>query len=78
MTDASTDAAPAEPANGGGRWIWPGGLSARLLLLTVLFALAPYAPHDRGLTCGAGVRSLVLAPRSGPRPRDLQERWQSG
>ena len=40
MTDASTDAAPAEPANGGGRWIWPGGLSARLLLLTVLFALA--------------------------------------
>ena len=40
MTDASTDAAPAEPANGGRRWIWPGGLSARLLLLTVLFALA--------------------------------------
>ena len=40
MTDASTDPAPAEPANGGRRWIWPGGLSARLLLLTVLFALA--------------------------------------
>ena len=39
MTEASTDAAPAEPANGGRRWIWPGGLSARLLLLTVLFAL---------------------------------------
>ncbi len=40
MTDASTDAAPAEPASGRRRWIWPGGLSARLLLLTILFALA--------------------------------------
>ena len=39
MTDASTDAAPAEPARSGRRWIWPGGLSARLLLLTVLSAL---------------------------------------
>src|SRR5665213_3466914 len=43
MTDASTAPAPAEPANGGRRWIWPGGLSARLLLLTVLFALAAAA-----------------------------------
>ena len=40
MTDASTDAAPAEPANRGRRWVWPGGLSARLLLLTGLFAVA--------------------------------------
>ena len=40
MTDASTDAAPAEPANRGRRWVWPGGLSARLLLLTGLFAVS--------------------------------------
>ena len=39
MTDASTDAVHAEPAKSGRRWIWPGGLSARLLLVTVLFAL---------------------------------------
>ena len=39
MTDASKDGASAEPARGWRRWSWPGGLSARLLLLTVLFAL---------------------------------------
>ncbi len=44
MTEASTDAAaPAAGrslARAGRRWIWPGGLSARLLLLTALFVLA--------------------------------------
>ncbi len=40
MTDAATDAAPAEPAAKGRLLTWPGGLSARLLLLTALFALA--------------------------------------
>ena len=39
MTDAATDAASAPPAARGRRWVWPGGLSARLLVLTVLFAL---------------------------------------
>ncbi len=40
MTDASSDSAPREPAAIGRHLIWPGGLSARLLLLTVLSALA--------------------------------------
>ena len=40
MSDASTDAAAARRAPLGRRLVWPGGLSARLLLLTVLFALA--------------------------------------
>jgi signal transduction histidine kinase len=39
MIDASSDAAHAEPAKSGRRWIWPGGLTARLILLTILFAL---------------------------------------
>ena len=39
MTDAPTDGARAEPARSWRRWSWPGGLSARLLLLTVLFAV---------------------------------------
>jgi|WetSurMetagenome_2_1015567.scaffolds.fasta_scaffold64481_2 signal transduction histidine kinase len=40
MNDASSDAAAAGRAPLGRRLVWPGGLSARLLLLTVLFALA--------------------------------------
>ena len=39
MSDASTDAGP-RPAPRGRRLLWPGGLSARLLILTVLIALA--------------------------------------
>ncbi len=39
MSDASTDAGP-RPALRGRRLLWPGGLSARLLILTVLIALA--------------------------------------
>ena len=39
MSDASTDAGP-RPAPSGRRLLWPGGLSARLLILTVLIALA--------------------------------------
>jgi signal transduction histidine kinase len=40
MSDASTDAGAAKPAPSGRRLLWPGGLSARLLILTVLIALA--------------------------------------
>lgn len=40
MSDASKDAAAPRRAPLGRRLVWPGGLSARLLLLTVLFALA--------------------------------------
>jgi len=40
MTDASPDGAPARTARLARRLIWPVGLSARLLLLTALFALA--------------------------------------
>ena len=40
MSDASTDAGAAEPAPDGRRLLWPRGLSARLLILTVLMALA--------------------------------------
>ena len=39
MSDASTDAG-SRPAPSGRRLLWPGGLSARLLILTVLIALA--------------------------------------
>ena len=39
MTDASSDPAPAEPAASGRQWGWPGGLSARLLVLTALLVL---------------------------------------
>ena len=39
MTDAPSDAASAQPAANGRRMAWPGGLSARLLVLTALFAL---------------------------------------
>ena len=39
MTDAPTDGASAKLPTGWRRWSWPGGLSARLLLLTVLFAV---------------------------------------
>ena len=51
MTDAEpTPAAPGpEPTRGlPRRWLWPGGLSARLLLLTVLFVM--------------GAELLILAP----------------
>ena len=40
MSDASQDAGAAGPAPSGRRLLWPGGLSARLLILTVLIALA--------------------------------------
>jgi signal transduction histidine kinase len=40
MSDASRDEGAAEPAPSGRRRLWPGGLSARLLILTVLIALA--------------------------------------
>jgi signal transduction histidine kinase len=40
MSDASTDPGAAKPAPSGRRLLWPGGLSARLLILTVLIALA--------------------------------------
>ena len=39
MSDASTDVGAAEPAPSGRRLLWPRGLSARLLILTVLIAL---------------------------------------
>ena len=39
MTDASSDPAFAEPAASGRQWGWPGGLSARLLVLTALLVL---------------------------------------
>ena len=39
MSDAATDAG-SRPAPSGRRLLWPGGLSARLLILTVLIALA--------------------------------------
>ena len=40
MSDASTDAGAASPVPSGRRMLWPRGLSARLLILTVLIALA--------------------------------------
>ena len=40
MSDASTDVGAAKPAHSGRRLLWPRGLSARLLILTVLIALA--------------------------------------
>ena len=40
MSDASTDAGATPRAASGRRMLWPGGLSARLLILTVLIALA--------------------------------------
>ena len=40
MSDASTDAGATPRAASGRRRLWPGGLSARLLILTVLIALA--------------------------------------
>ena len=40
MSDASTDVGAAKPAPSGRRLLWPRGLSARLLILTVLIALA--------------------------------------
>ena len=40
MSDASRDAGAARPTPSGRRLLWPGGLSARLLILTVLIALA--------------------------------------
>ena len=40
MSDATRDAGAALPAPSRRRLLWPGGLSARLLILTVLIALA--------------------------------------
>jgi len=40
MSDAARDAGAARPRPSGRRLLWPGGLSARLLILTVLIALA--------------------------------------